>query len=287
MTLVITTGCPEFVLQVSDRRFTRLDTRLPVTDEGNKVLVVRACDADLAVSFTGLGIIEGEWTGDWLLARIAQAKAAESGFDECVEAVRGAAESAFARMARACRWPLAHTFVFAGFRHGAGQPRVVVVTNCESGNFRTGPIASTFSAHDMSSARYPYHEAGMTPAMHKDSKARIRGLIRKTQAYPAVADLVVNQIRLASSHRKHGKYVGRQCMSVCVFRSGRVEAVYHPTHSRPVTYAPNLIDTFPAQGGGLGHMSIKDVQLVGGRPMSFGPTAGGMTVLDRRQLRRE
>jgi len=292
MTLIVTVGCPKFVVQVSDRRFTRLDSRLPVpeTDEGNKELVVRACDADFAISFTGLAALEGERTGDWLLECISDAKAAEAGFDACLAAVRAAADNTFARIAQRDGAFYHHTFVFAGFHHGAAQPRVAVVSNCESGDFRVGPAASTFSVQDISSARYPYHQAGMIPAMHADSKSRIKGLARRAPSYASVADLIVREVRLAASHAKYGRYIGKQCMSVCVRGSGEgeveVEAVYHPTHSRPITYAPNLVDIFPAQGGGLGHMCMKDVQMLGGWPGRMGVGASGTEILDRRNLAR-
>jgi len=247
--------------------------------------VVRARDADLAVSFTGLGNLEGEWTGDWLLERIGHAKAAESGFDECVEAVREGADAAFGSIAAKHGRPVPHTFVFAGYHHGAERPRVVVVTNCESGNFRAAPVANTFSVRDMSSARYPYHQAGMLPALRQDSKSEIRGLTRKTHSHPAVADLVVQEVRAAASHGKYGRYVGKECMCVCALKSGEVQAIYYPTHTNQTTYAPNLIDLFPAQGGGLGHMAIKGMsRTTGGGFQCVGPS--GLRLLDRRELTR-
>jgi hypothetical protein len=147
MTLIVTTGSREAILQVSDRRFTIVEDGKPVkvvTDEGNKELIVRTPGGSLAITFTGLASLGGKRMGDWIQDTISETKSAEQGFDACVSAVRLAADERFGELSTRFDRRYPHCFVFAGFENG--EPRLTVLTNCESPRFKPMECALRFRA---------------------------------------------------------------------------------------------------------------------------------------------
>jgi len=226
VTLVVTVGSANWVLQVSDRRFTYPPGRSAPAgaDEKNKEVVIHAADADLAVAFTGLAEIGPLSTGDWLLEAISRAKGAESGFDACIDAVRVAADAAYAGSTVPWNPPRPLTFIFAGFQKNGRQPQIATVSNCQSIHFRTVEVSRRFGTYSVSNQPHPYHVAGATPAVAQDSRPKIRGVARRTRDCSAVADLVVAEVRRAAKHAKHGKFIGESCMSICISRDGGIHS---------------------------------------------------------------
>ena len=286
MTLIITAGCPDFIVQVSDRRFTLKNTATPLTDEGNKELVIRGFDADFAVSFTGLGSIEGKPVGDCLVDWFGEYTDPAATFDEYVECIRATAEKIYSGFAKNQLELIPLTFVVAGFKHGHKRPTIVTVTNCQTADYRSADPTVSFASHQGLSGKFPYYAAGYLPALAQDSKTKTKNLIRASRSYPQVADLLVQEIRSAAHHRKHGKYIGTECTSICIFRNGEAESVYHATHSDAVTYAPNLMDVVKNKSGGAGRMSFRGMSMVGsvGGDFTAGPSRGGLRIKDRRAL---
>ena len=127
MTLILTAGCSDFIVQVSDRRFCTASRRgkgvqfvEATTDEGNKELVVDSFAADSAVAFTGRAMLGSSGVGDWLVDVVSETKAATVGLGECVKQVRHAANAFYQTLPRLHDTDMLE-FVFAGFATGEGR----------------------------------------------------------------------------------------------------------------------------------------------------------------------
>ena len=99
MTLLIAVGCPDFVVQVSDRRLTvsRNDRTWVANDEANKELLIRSPVLTVAVTFTGYGVFLDQPLGDWLLEVVSHDRA-EEGFESVLQAIAEGADRMAVRL---------------------------------------------------------------------------------------------------------------------------------------------------------------------------------------------
>jgi hypothetical protein len=132
LTLVLTAATPKRVMQVSDRRMTYLKPNGTVhhyDDESNKAVLY--CGA-AAISYTGLGELEGQATDWWILEELADARSLSDVF----HILRTRANEAFDPLrASWSRSALRHTFVVAGWGvfppEDEVQPYITVISNFE------------------------------------------------------------------------------------------------------------------------------------------------------------
>jgi hypothetical protein len=69
VTLILTRASMDFVIQASDRRITD-DSGAPLDDSANKSIVYVCANAAVAISYTGLAILGGVATDEWLVERL-------------------------------------------------------------------------------------------------------------------------------------------------------------------------------------------------------------------------
>ncbi len=284
MTLIIAAACSEFVVQVSDRRYSRLTkhgTQL-ANDESNKEVIIRALDADFAVSFTGLASIAGKDGPEWIIDELSSARAPGHGFDACVDTIRIAAHQAFS----AIDWPEAkvprQAFVFAGFAQGQEKPRIAVVTNYLNVGYRKATPSTKFVSLHMPVAKASCYCFGAVEALDPNAKRRIKKVMLGEHFDGTTIDAAVSEIRKAATHQTYGKYIGKQCMSISIFQDGRAEAMYLPTHSKPLSYGPSLIEVIAPNGA---QMVMQGVFMSpGGGGFGLGAKGGGLKILDRRTI---
>lgn len=299
MTLILTAVCDEFVVQVSDRRLINILTGRPVEDEANKQIVVKTPKMHFVAGYTGPAdvvsapdaagkmVAQTRW---WLAETMGKYEVLSLGIKGCVDAVRVAADAAFQELALAGVKPEPLTVVFAGYESASPVPIIATITNCDSPRFRPSDVAEKFIPHVRpAAAGRDCDLAGCTLALPEDTEDRLRAVLKKRD-YGGVTEVAVQQIRKAAKHRKFGKYVGENCMSICLMRDGHAEAIYHPTHGRAESSGPTLVES---QGGDAVIVGAPTVSVVGadGRvkqgpmpDMLIGPS--GMRVRDRRALRR-
>ncbi|MGB2695645.1 MAG: hypothetical protein WBD55_10735, partial [Dehalococcoidia bacterium] len=146
MTLILTAGCSDFIVQVSDRRFclaesTKHGVRLVdiKTDEGNKELVVVSYATHFSVAFTGLAEVGGQSVGDWLAEVIVESKAAAQGISECAQALRDAATRSFGAASSLGSTDFLE-FVFSGYDARDKGPRVILVSNFRTETHAIRPV---------------------------------------------------------------------------------------------------------------------------------------------------
>lgn len=290
MTLILTAGCSDFIVQVSDRRFCAASrggrgVRFieATTGEGNKELVVASPAADFAVAFTGRAMLGSSGVGDWLVDVVGETTAAAVGLGEYAKQVRHAANAFYQTL------PGLHDsdmleFVFAGFATGDPRPQIILVTNFRSETFEfLGHPTTSFRILRPSNANYPYWEAGYIPAVKPNTKRRIRALVKRSRDYPRTTDAMVREIRHAADHPEYGQWVGKNCMSVVISRDGKREAVYHPAHGDLISYGPNFIQVLRGGKSPL-QMSFKNISMGGSlEPMVLGD-GKSLPILDRRML---
>ena len=278
MTLIITAGCPDYILQVSDRRFTWSRSG-SVDDEKNKEIVVRSPDGDAVIAFTGLALISGRLMDDWIVDVVRPA--AKRGLRAIAEALRTSATAAFEALpSTPSVAPL--TFVLAAFTLQSDYPQLVTVSNYENLGFGQSVPTTNFRTVSRSRVKFPYVQDGVTIAIPSAFKPRVRGLLQRGVGYPHLADLIVQGVRAAAEHNSHGKYVGKSCMAICLHKSGQIECVYYAGALGDRTYMPNLVD---ASLPGDQQISLYGGEFGGGaESMTMGESRGGITILDRRPL---
>jgi hypothetical protein len=283
MTLNITLATPSFVAQASDRRMTRRGQ--PSSDEANKAVVIKAVDGDITVTFAGLGVLDRMPVDDWLLERLSQDKSPTRGIEACVQSIRESATAAFLGMQHGRTMEL-HTFVVAGWSlYWKANAKIWVVSNCENENLEmTEEPYDEFVVREVRPTRHCVLITGMEPAVDPRALDRLVMGTREGVPIEQVLDAMVSEIRLAARHPDHGKYIGETCMTVAMRPDGQTMAVYYPAHGYPVRYAPNVIFTYPAQGGETGMAMMRGVLCSGGGPdfVFGGWQRGGVLVRDRR-----
>jgi hypothetical protein len=256
LTLILTVASKHFVLQVSDRRLTAVysDQRSAIaSDDTNKAAILRGPRLNAVLGFTGLAKVAGLPTADWLLEAVGT-ESVESGFDSSVDNLRRRAEEAM--LSKDLVGPLA--IHVAGYSNGSQIPRFCEIANVTDRRFKA--VSSGFVIDDRSSDLL-VEAAGCTGALHVQAISGLMTLVRKQRSYPTATDAAVAEIRRASRHGKLGKYVGSNCMSICLWPDGGVDCVYHPERAGPQTFAPNLIEPFVSEGRGA--MMFKDAMMEG------------------------
>jgi hypothetical protein len=245
MTLIITAMSPYRVIQVSDRRLTLPGGKLH-DDKANKAVTVRCDDAYFSVAYTGLARVRDKRTRTWIstdkwIANSLHDLMQQSGLGTAIELYR--AFGAYAEETL-CFTPApltrkATTFVFAGFfvRNWA-TAFVGILSNMrttEAGNIKVVRDFDTQQVWSPSPAM-PYNELelfvdGMVPAMaSRDATAkaihRRAGVVKRklereqrdsgNRDDDAIAKELVKVVRMTNRHPEHGKYIGRDCMTVVI-----------------------------------------------------------------------
>jgi hypothetical protein len=284
VTLILTVGTPNFVVQVSDRRFTCFDANgrsWPCDEEANKEVTIRSSRFAAVVSFTGRATVGPVPLDLWLLD-VLDMKVVRDGPDACLEAIRIAADRNLGPDPNGRRYP--QTFVFAGYEFGVPRPFMGLVTNCTSRSFQRRKTAATYELVRSKPSGFLFNTAGATAALPAHSRALLNQTAKRRKNYPATADAAVDLIRQASRHGKLGALIGKNCSSVCVRPDGSLEAMYHAAHTRPQTFGPNLIEEHTDEGKGA--MLFRGVESQGSPGLTLTVGTSGLPIRDRRSVGR-
>ena len=220
MTLILSCATRDFVIQVSDRKLTRLLPNGTVEDvdlESNKAVVV--CNTTV-FGYTGLAELEGENTGTWVANVISEAKCVGA-LDSC-QAI--ASKAAAALTAISCsNEAKRQAFVAVGWqtdrRWTATTPLVAFASNALGARGGWLPIAErefTVRVHVLRRPRrFVFHDAGcrLSSALRADIEKTLRVAIKRKAGAGAVATLLASAIR---SVAKTDPQVGRNLMVVCI-----------------------------------------------------------------------
>ncbi len=245
MTLIVTTLSDDFVIQVSDRRLTRIDGTL-YDNSANKAVCVGCQDAMFCMSYTGIATIDHKQTDEWLTDCLASTNAGSLSFRDIGNILKGELERAFLPVGHRAS-ARALTVVLAGF-----GPRGVFagqLSNMEDDAAqKLVEVDDQFHFHfwfpdfsRMNNLAMFVHGAEDTIFQtDRKSISKIQKRGRRVAPEKSVPPLV-RLIRRAASDPKHGHLVGKDCMSVILQPNGNFRCRYHPEKASPTQYAPHVI----------------------------------------------
>ena len=123
MTLNLSLVTPRYVIQVSDRRLSRLDASgklVSYTDDLTKATVLVTCDTFSVVAYHGIGMDHTRLrTDDWLVGVLTELKPADKPLTEVLETLNGKASKWISDISSATGINLGefrHSFVLSGWQ---------------------------------------------------------------------------------------------------------------------------------------------------------------------------
>ena len=237
MTLNLTALGADFVVQVSDRRLTRVTSSGSIhvdDDDANKAVVLSCSDSLLAMTFTGLGRLHATRVDEWLLNVLQEEALCELEADIGVEKFSQLATDWF-RSFRSS-WSGPHTFIFAGFQKKSNsnqsRSRLWFVTNSASVGY------SSFAASSVNKTRM--YVTGWLPAFPRAERRRVQAACRKAENIEQIEAALVDGIRNAAS-RADGGPIGKSCMSVSLAPPRAAVSRFHPHGEHPHNFAPHVV----------------------------------------------
>lgn len=218
MTLILSLLTRDWAVQVADRRVVRIDTRTPVDDNRNKVVIWQG---RVVFAFTGLAHIDGLNTDEWLLEQFARGNATHAGV--AFEEICRAATNAFSN-ARIRSLPVAyrgHEFVGIGFRdpkleHQRRIPCLVSITN-RSSDGRAGREFVVAGAELAPGQRFMLHSAGqpVPSGLLPPAIRQLRSSLRRSKAPGALARILAELLWTVA---RRNAAVGRRILVSIIHR---------------------------------------------------------------------
>lgn len=253
MTLNVSVASPQYVCQVSDRRFITIPDCRHYDDDKNKATVVVCKDARLLMSYHGIGSVRGTSTDGWIADQFRGIDSRDLDVNEVAELIRERATSWFREieMLGVPDTVRRHSFVIAGKPH-KGFPFLTMVSNYESVQ-ESGESPFADRVFDISTTKASPKQSkmligGCHYAVREDEKNRLLRLVtfkggsgrKRGPRIQDIVNLIVRAIRSAASVTQ---LVGPNCMSVYIV-SGKsdAQAQYHPERLPSVLYTPNYIN---------------------------------------------
>ncbi len=220
MTLILSCATRHFVIQVSDRKLTRLLPNGTVEDvdlESNKAVVV--CNTTV-FGYTGWAELGGENTGTWVANVLSEAKCVGA-LDSC-QAIASKATAALSAIS--CPNELKRqAFVAVGWQTDrewtATTPIVAFASNALDARGGWLPAAErefTVQAHVLTRPRrFVLHDAGcrLSSAFRAKIERTLRVAVKRKAGPGAITNLLVSAIR---SVAETDPQVGKNLMVVCI-----------------------------------------------------------------------
>ncbi|MEJ7700321.1 MAG: hypothetical protein WKF71_11840 [Pyrinomonadaceae bacterium] len=206
MTLILTMGNREQVIQISDRRLS-CNGKL-VDDESNKAEILLCKDARHIFGFTGLAKYKSFDTRYWLLNALYECCPPDFEINKIIVRFKERAIKDFQTLSTLRSIPRKHkrlSIMFSGYNYYGNPPFGVhgILTNYQ--NFTTG-IDDTeawdeFEMHCWTEKRPLDHEfthiqrIGSWAAMNNDDEISLRKLLKELKPYQAIVDKGVSLVR--------------------------------------------------------------------------------------------
>ncbi len=245
MTLIISVATQRVIVQASDRRVT--SEAQVLDDERNKAIYLQCRDAQACISFAGVARIDKTPTSDFIANHLAGVNVCEMLFNQVVQELEGPVIEALRQQERDWDKPQRSMIVLSGYQY-SGLPGPKQKITPVHGCIATGPEApwtEVFSAEGRESIRI----FGKTQAVENSLKERSNDLSRQsffqTSDTAAIADQLVDFIRIAAKHPLYGSLIGPNCLSIAMYSDfrGRAESRYHPSGHPAQNSIPILLIT--------------------------------------------
>jgi hypothetical protein len=268
MTLIVSAWAKNAVVQVSDRRRTGIDERIP-PQSAVKTMHIRCCDATFALSYTGLATPkfgQALTTDTLLIDELSSSNAPALRLEEIHELLARTLTDVISRHPA----PLTHkglTVVLVG--HDMNGHFKSVITNIEDGHKSLAPFGSrgtSFYTHierpikGVRERRSRVWIHGAVDALSRGVREQIKRSEERMFYEPneLIVQRLVDIVRTAANHKRHGGAIGADCSSIVVpDDDGLVVSNYHPVGPSNTTYYPHFIQ----RAGGLS-VSFANVKAV-------------------------
>lgn len=240
MTLILTLGNSDQVIQVSDRRLS-WNGRL-IEDESSKAGLVTCLNARLAFGFTGLARLGSFCTRDWLLDAIMQSGPPDYAVAGVLERLRGHASDIFARHPALRRSPRKDTrlsIMLSGYLYHHDPPLLGCAILSNYQNLESGqddPEAWDEFTRTTWSERRPLdyeptyiQRVGNWHAMTRDDEVAFRDLLEARKPAHAIIGKAVELIREMADRPAAQNAIGKQLSVICIPRDPQsgVESGYY------------------------------------------------------------
>ena len=271
MTLILTVATDRKVIQASDRLATLPDGTVH-NDKANKTVAVTCQEGQFSISFTGAAYIDGKSTDNWIGDYLTDLHAGSLG-------TKTICDSLVAQMSQT--QPLFSVPLLSLVLCGYVRERsfMALISNFEY--WKPNKIVSPEAAFhlEVEILRESFNPAkalglcihGCEKAItqkieHKLKRLRKKHFFKNNDAH-TVALKLVEVIREASHTPNHGKYIGRDCLSIAISRNPNegVEVMYHPEKESPKRYGPYIVNSIG---------SIKGIEIEGDMEVRFFPHNG-------------
>jgi hypothetical protein len=268
MTLIVSAWAKTAVVQVSDRRLTGINERIPPKN-AVKTMHIRCRDATFALSYTGLATPKfGQaLTMDTLLidelsSRNAHALRLEEIHEQVARKLTDVISSYPAQLTHK-----GLTVVLVG--HDTNGHFKSVITNIENGHKSLAPSGrrgNSFYTHverpikGVRERRARVWIHGAVEALSTGVREQIKHSEERMfyESHELIVQRLVDIVRTAANHKKHGRVIGSDCSSIVIpDDDGLVIPNYHPAEPSNTTYYPHSI-----QRTGRFSVSFADVKTV-------------------------
>lgn len=272
MTLILTLGDKNNVVQVSDRRLS-CDGEL-VDDETNKSGTIMCLNARMAFGFTGLARWKRFSTFDWLLDALHNSAAPDYTIGEILERLKVKATETFQNDPRLKYAPKVHkrlSVMFSGYINVDGyfKPACAVLSNYynNSNNSAFSEAQENFEIH-YSSARKGIENptliqrVGNWHAITDSDIDSLREFISQNKPGHAVRDKAFEFFRDVADRNKSGGTIGKQLTGIIIPNdlAKSVDSQYSSNIVKPETYMPSLVMLLPEQHWTVNNITIKPVE---------------------------
>lgn len=281
MTLVLTLGNADQIIQIADRRVSW--NGCTVDDETNKGGVVFCLNGRLAFGFTGLAKYGGFTTRDWLLDALYNAAPPDFTIGEILERVKNAANETFREHPSLKAAPKEHkrlSILFSGYLYFDDPPLqgFAIITNFQ--NFQMGfddghawnEFAVTYWTEKRPLECIPtlIQRVGNWRAMNSTDETILRDLLEARKPYKAIIGKAIELIREMADRPAAQGTIGKQLSAVRIPINPHegIETGYYSAVNLHVSYLTDLVYLLPTQ-----HYVIKDARVEAVDPATTPPVS--------------
>lgn len=272
MTLVLTLGNRDQVVQISDRRLST--NGKPIDDESGKTGVLFCPNARLAFGYTGIARFKSFDTFSWLLQALHDSAPPSFIAQDIIETLKVRATQTFAThpaLVPAPRSVKALSVLFSGYIYGTGYPKQGYALLSNYVNLRTGHRYSEpqdefetrfFSETDASDNPTMIERIGNWHGIADADMYELRQLISERKPREAIVGVAVDLLRKIADRPKSANCIGKQLTTICISPdiTEPVETAYHSNVVRRPTYMPAHVFLFPDNHATVSNISVVPVE---------------------------
>ncbi|MGP0594607.1 hypothetical protein ACTRXD_18975 [Nitrospira sp. T9] len=253
MTLHISFASPQFIFHVSDRRFINIPDCTNYDAHGNKAIFLTCKDAQLLISYYGIGSIHKIGMDTWIADQFKDMDSRSLFSGEIAELLRERATAWFRQIQSMGieGETLRHSFVMVG-KPNVGFTFLTMVSNYDSvEESEEFPVAQPFfntTQKICSESFYIGIAGGCHQSIPEEEKELLFRLVMLRSSWPRkrgpkILDLINVVVRLICRTADITPLVGRNCMSIFMDPDHETpQCRYHPWQSLPNFFNPIVVN---------------------------------------------